>query len=120
MSPSEAENALVIPDDVQRSKLTFGIEDLDMDFAVMAAIKSENITDMPFGSLTGIGSMIPCMLANTVQEMEISDMSVTIGNIRAPLIGDGSDMSSLDGLVSSVSFAFFDMYEGVLLNKSHA
>ncbi len=115
MSPSDAESFLLVPGDVQNTKVRFDIENLELNFALMAAIKSENVTDMPFSSLTGIGRMLPCLLNHAVYDMEISDMTIKIGDVSTPTPVSGSDISDLDALVSSVVFAFFDMYKGSLI-----
>jgi hypothetical protein len=101
---------------VQAAKLTFGIEGLDMDFAVMAAIKNKNITDTPFGAMTAFDKMAACMLENAFHDMEIADMSLTVNNIVEPTIEISTDASNFGDLVTSFGHAVFAMYEGTVLN----
>ena len=115
MSPSNAESALILPTTVQQTQVRIGIEDLDIDFAVMLAISEGNLTDIPFGSLTSLSRILACLADNSIHDIEISDMSVTFGNIIPLTIDDGSDSTGLDKLLNSISRALFEMFEGAII-----
>jgi hypothetical protein len=117
VSPSEAQDSVIdggLGTVRELIEVAIEIEQTEIDLALMFAIGKMNITDLAFGSFSDVQSIVSCV-ADTIYDVEISNLSVIVGGVIAPTL-DGFISSGIDNVVSSLSFAVFDMYEGTLLS----
>lgn len=117
VSPSEAQDSVI--DGGQGTvrelmEVAIGIEGTDIDLAFMFAVGKLNVTDLSFGSFFDLQSIVSC-LTSAIYDIEISNLSVVVENVIPPTL-DGFISSGIDEVVSSLSLAFFEMYEATLLN----
>ena len=117
VSPSDAQDSVINGGQGTVRELIeveIGVEEVDLDLAFMFAISEMNITDLSLGSFTDIQSVVSCF-SNAIYDLEITDLSMVIGNVIPPTL-DGFIATGIDDIVSTLSFALFEMYEGTLLN----
>lgn len=90
-----------------------GLKDVEIDFAAMVAVSIGDLTSIEFGALTNIETLLSC-LSDSIYDVEISNLSVMVSEFT-PATLDGFISTGIDEVVSSLSLAFFDMYEGSLI-----
>lgn len=90
-----------------------GLKDIEIDFAAMVAVSIGDLTSIEFGALTNIETLLSC-LSESIYDIEISNLSVMVREFT-PATLDGFISTGIDEVVSSLSLAFFDMYEGPLV-----
>jgi len=115
--PSNSSDAVLVggqvPVVVEQIQVEMGLEDIDIDFSIMMAIDSGHINDIPLGVLMSL-DLLPACLVDTIYAIEVSEMSVSVGNINPPTLA-GFISSGIDDLVTDASEALFALYEGALL-----
>lgn len=94
--------------------IQMGLRDIDIDFAAMVAVSGGNVTAIPFGSLKDVNILLSC-LSESIHGIEVSNMGLSIGDVVPPTL-KGFISPGIDKIVSSLSLAVFEMYEGFLLD----
>jgi hypothetical protein len=93
--------------------IQMGLRDIEIDFAAMFAISLGNVTDTLFGSLTDFEMLLSC-LSDSIHDIEVTNMNLSIGDVIPPTL-EGFISPGLDNVISSLSRAVFEMYEGPLI-----
>ena len=101
---------------VEKVKISFGVDELDAVVSVLLAIDQEALGSLELGSILNMSNLLPCFLS-TAYAVEMSELSVSIGNIREPTL-DGFVSAGIDHIVTQSVEAVFLMYEQILLKAT--
>lgn len=116
VTPSEGEDSVISGGRgtiIETVLIEMGLRDIEIDFAAMFAISLGNVTDTLFGSLTDFEMLLSC-LSDSIHDIEVTNMNLIIGDVIPPTL-EGFISPGIDDVVSSLSLAIFEMYEGALL-----
>jgi hypothetical protein len=117
IKPSSLPDSILIDPDpvniVEVIKISFGVDELDVVIAVMAAIDQEKLGNLHLGSLLHTANIWPCF-ASVLRDFEITGLDVSFTNIREPVL-EGFISPGVDRIVSSAVEAAFLMYEPTLI-----
>ncbi len=114
--PTDSDGAVIDSDEVvtEYISINFGIDDLEVDFAMLVAIDEGVVQATPLGTvLTNIDQIGPC-LGGAVKEVSVSLLSASAGNLDPPELA-GFISKGIDRVISSLVVAMFEMYEGAIL-----
>ena len=93
--------------------LSMDMQDVQVSLAALLALVEEEIGNTEIGSLLRLEYVLPC-LANSVAEIAISGLSVSLGSLSDPVFS-GIGSPGVSRLVSSVVQATFAMYKPLML-----
>ena len=94
-------------------QIDFGVDDLNIDLAVLMAINEDKMKALEVGGLLTSGNLLACFVS-TLYELAVSGLDVTVGNIRDPVLS-GFISPGIDRLVSDAAEAVFLMYRSTFL-----
>ena len=117
MKPSSKEDSIIEgPSDrnvVEKVKISVGVDQLDAVVSFMLAIDQDALGGLFLGPLLDTSNLLPCLLS-TVHAVELSELSVSVANIREPTL-DGFVSAGIDRIVTQGVKALFLMYENLLI-----
>lgn len=89
------------------------LQDIQISFAALLALLEDEIGNTQIGSLLRLQYVVPC-LANTVAEIAISNLFVSLGGMSDPLFS-GIASPGVSRVISSVVQATFAIYRPLIL-----
>ena len=117
MKPSQKEDSIIeSPSDrniVEKVKISVGVDQLDAVVSVMLAIDQDALGGLFLGPLLDTSNLLSCLLS-TAHAVELSELSVSVANIREPTL-DGFVSAGIDRIVTQGVKALFLMYENLLI-----
>ena len=118
MKPSSKPDSIIDGSDgknvVEKIKISLGVDEVDTVISILLAVDQQALGSLQLGPMLDTSNLLSCLLS-TVHDVELSGMSVSIGNIREPTL-DGFVSAGIDRVVSRSVKAMFLMYEQVLLS----
>lgn len=117
MKPSSKEDSILEgASDVNISenvKISVGVDQLEAVISVLLAVDEDALDDLSLGRLMDTSKLLPCLLS-LVHAVELSELSLSVANIREPTL-DGFVSPGIDRTVTRVVEALFLMYEKLLI-----
>lgn len=98
---------------VEVVKISFGVDELDVVIAVLAAIDQDKLGSLHLGSLLNTANIFSCFVS-VLRDSEVTGLHVSTANIREPVL-EGFISPGVDRIVSSAVEAAFLMYEPTLI-----
>ena len=93
--------------------MTIALNDIDIDFSLLAALNTETLGNMQLGPLLNTQSILQCLLA-AAEKLSFTELSISVSDVVPPAL-EGFLDTGIDKIVSKGAIALFDMYENVLL-----
>lgn len=97
----------------ETATLSLDMQDVQVSLAALMALLEDEIGNTEIGSLLRLEYVLPC-LANTVAEIAVSSLSVSLGSLSDPVFS-GIGSPGVARLISSITAATFAMYKPLLL-----
>ncbi len=115
--PTDADGAVIDSDEIvtEYISIDFGIDDLEVDFAMLLAVDEDAIQAIPLGAILTNSDQIGSCLGNAVKNVSVSLLSASAGNLDPPKVA-GFISEGIDRVISSLVVAMFEMYEGAILD----
>ena len=116
--PSTLPDSLLIDPEpirlIEKIKIEFGIDNLDVAFSLLLAINEEQVLGVEIGSLLRSENFLVCFLS-VMHKMQVSGLDVRAGNIRDPVL-NGFVSPGVDRVVSSMVEVAFLAYESSFIH----
>jgi len=94
--------------------IAFGVDDINVDFAVLLGIDMIKVGDLPLGAIMkDFDKVVSCAL-EFIHVAEIGMLSTSVGNLEAPQL-NGFISPGIDRVLSSGADAIFAMYKGAII-----
>lgn len=97
-------------------KISVGVDQLEAVISILLAVDENALGSLSLGRLLDTSNLPSCLLS-LVHAVELSEMSVSVGNIREPTL-EGFVSPGIDRLVTRGVEALFLMYEKLLLDAA--
>ena len=118
MKPSTKPDSIINGSDgknvVEKIKISLGVDQVDTAISILLAIDQQALGSLKLGPMLNTSNLLTC-LVSALHNVELSEMSVSIGDIREPSL-DGFVSPGIDRVVSQSVKAMFLMYEPTLLS----
>lgn len=88
-------------------------EDLELSFAVLAAINSESLGALEIGNLLQLAAIIPCLFS-TAESLSITSLNTTIGAIADPFIKEFQS-PGLARVTTAAMEGFYELFDDVFV-----
>ena len=94
-------------DDAQPETLTLslGIEDVELDFAILVAMDEALLGNFELGSLLKTQEIVPCLLKK-VEALQLTQMAISVGKVTVPTIGGFLSEEATEKISESARFVF--------------
>jgi hypothetical protein len=120
MKPSSKEDAILEGSSdvhvVEQVKISVGVDQLDAVISILLAVDEDALGSLSLGRLLDISNLPSCLLS-IVHAVELSQLDVSVVNIREPTL-DGFVSPGIDRIVTRAVEALFQMYENLLIEAA--
>jgi hypothetical protein len=114
--PTKLEENIFVGEKVvtEHISIDFGVDDINVDFAVLLGIDMSKVGDLPLGAiLKDFDKVVSCAM-EFIHVAEIGMLSTSVGNLEAPQL-NGFISPGIDRVISSGADAIFAMYKGAII-----
>jgi hypothetical protein len=123
IKPSTNEDSVIANPDTsleisESIQVKFGVDKLEAAVALLMAVDQDRLKALELGGLLRSENLLSCF-ASVVQELQLAGFSVSIENIRDPVL-DGFVSPGIDRVISEAIEAVFLMYEPTVLGAMPA
>jgi len=106
---SPAANRMLIGDEQESIKISFGLDDVSADIALLFALDLDLIGSLELGSILHSDKILPCILSAS-RAVELSQLSISVGDIKEPTIM-GFISNDAVQVIQSTTEAIFSKYK---------